>query len=73
MRYKQVHDGDLVTPIMKGYKVVCCDCGKVHRFDFFISKGYSPTLSFRVTQDKRATAAVRRKKRPVQGLSALSC
>ena len=61
MRYKQAQDGDTITPKMRGYKVKCCDCGLVHRFNFkVITKGRGKGVQFRVWRDERATAAVRR-------------
>ena len=57
-----------MQPIKKGYKLMCCDCGLVHKIDFrhviringkFIaSKGGK--VQFRVWRDNRATAAARR-------------
>jgi len=34
MKYKKVQDGEWVWPKMSGYKMQCCDCGLVHKFDF---------------------------------------
>lgn len=65
MRYKTQFDGDLIQPVMRGYKMCCCDCSFVHRLDFFVVKhGRGHKLQFRVWRDNRATAAARRKKRP---------
>ena len=65
MRYRKQSDGDLVKPVMKGYKLRCCDCGLVHVLDFFVVRcGRGHIVKFRVWQDKRATAASRRKKAP---------
>lgn len=33
-RLKQIQDGEWVTPIMRGYRLECCDCGLVHRVNF---------------------------------------
>jgi len=32
--YEEPKPGEWVNPIMKGYKLVCCDCGLVHKMDF---------------------------------------
>ena len=60
MKCEQLRDGDLTYPVMRGYKIVCCDCGLAHRINFFIE---GRRLSFTVARDNRATAAFRRKKR----------
>lgn len=68
MKYDQQQDGDVVHPVMKGYRIRCCDCSLVHVLDFYVvkkGKGYS--LSFKVRRDNRATAACRRKKRKKHG------
>jgi hypothetical protein len=59
MKYSQVSDGDWVRPVMKKYRLACCDCGLVHRIDFKVQRGH---VLFRPTRDARATAAIRRKK-----------
>lgn len=33
-RYPDVKEGEWVRPVMKGYKMKCCDCGLVHIYDF---------------------------------------
>lgn len=38
MRYPQIHDGEWVTPIRKGYKMICCGCGLKHDMTFRINK-----------------------------------
>lgn len=58
MRYTQARDGDWIRPRRRGYRIACCDCGLVHRFDFRMRKG---VLEFRAFRDKRAT--YRRRKR----------
>lgn len=47
-----------IKPIMKGYKIACCDCGLVHKFEFKIIRG---RVFYRAARDNRATAAKRRK------------
>lgn len=41
-RYPIAKNGDRFTPIMRGYKVACCDCGLVHRFDFDVIEQTTP-------------------------------
>ena len=56
-RYKPVRDGELVQPVMEGYRLRCCDCGLVHRIDFQIDGEH---VQLRAYRDNRATAQVRR-------------
>ena len=61
MSYIQQQDGDVVQPKMKGYKMRCCDCGLVHKIDFFVVKhGRGHKVRFQVWRDQRSTAAGRR-------------
>ena len=39
MTYSQIQDNQWVTPIPKGYRFICCDCGLTHEMDFRIHKG----------------------------------
>lgn len=32
--FPEVQDGEVVTPVMDGYLMKCCDCGLVHDFQF---------------------------------------
>lgn len=57
MRYKQIYDHEWETPIRKGYKLICCDCGLVHDVDFRIHK---KKIQFRVIRNNRSTGQVRR-------------
>lgn len=62
-RYVQGFDGDWVRPVMRGYKVACCDCGLVHRYDFrLVRVGKQMVIVYRAFRDRRATAARRRRK-----------
>lgn len=64
MTYTPQFDNDVVHPVMRGYKMQCCDCSLVHRFNFYVVKsGRGKGVAFKVWRDKRATAASRRKKR----------
>jgi hypothetical protein len=63
MKLLQLYDGQWVTPVMRGYRMVCCDCELTHRVDFrVVHHGKRHSVEFRATRDKRATAA-RRKRR----------
>ncbi len=33
-QYPQVHEGEWVRPVRKGYKMAYCDCGLVHVLNF---------------------------------------
>ncbi len=63
MRYTKHKAGEWVSPVHKGYKLRCCDCGLVHKVDFrVVTRGSGrKDVEFRVFRDERATAAVRRK------------
>ena len=52
---------DWIKPMMKGYKIRCCDCDLVHVFDFKVENNRQ--IKFKVKRDNRATAASRRTKR----------
>ena len=61
MKYDEPENGEWVYPVKRGYKMVCCDCGLVHRMDFdHVSCGRGRQVIFRVFRDNRATAAIRR-------------
>lgn len=78
LSYEEPKAGEWVHPCMKGYKLVCCDCGLVHILDFGVfTKGKKLKngsyivdndnvkghfAKFRVFRDNRATAAHRREK-----------
>ncbi len=64
MKYNTVTEGDWVQPMRRGYKLMCCDCGSVHRMDFrLVPCGGGRAIEFRVFRDDRATAAARRVRR----------
>jgi hypothetical protein len=63
MKYDQVKDGDWVRPKRKGYKMMCCDCGLIHKINFRTTRGY---IEFQATRDRGATASARRGKRRFQ-------
>ena len=77
--FEQVTDGEEVLPAMQDYRLCCCDCGLVHRFDFTIVRkediqpdgSYIPVkvddpmlqVQFVASRDNRSTATKRRWKR----------
>lgn len=64
MRYASVKDGEWVKPVMKGYKMMCCDCGLVHVIEFRVIKwGRGRKVIFRASRNNRSTALSRRRKR----------
>ena len=47
---------------MRGYRMMCCDCGLVHRLNFYIVvKGRRRKVQFKAWRDYRSTAATRRR------------
>ncbi len=58
MKYHQAIDGEWIQPVVKNYKMACCDCGLVHQIDFRI---HEKRIQFRAFRNNRATAAKRRK------------
>ena len=45
----------------KGFKMACCDCGLVHRFDFKVINSKNETeLYMKGERDNRATGQLRR-------------
>jgi hypothetical protein len=57
-KYEQVEDGEWITPLHRGYRQQCCDCGLVHVYRFRVTE--SGAVEFQVRRDNRATAQVRR-------------
>lgn len=58
MKYDQVQDGDTVIPVMRNYRMKCCDCCLIHVVNFKI---VGKSIQFTARRDNRATAAARRK------------
>ncbi len=56
MRCKQVYEEDgWVRPVMKGYKVQCCNCGVIHSVDFKIirwGRGHKVLLKAKLLSKK---------------------
>jgi hypothetical protein len=62
MKYIAEKPGEWIYPKKKGYKMMCCDCGLVHKIDFkHIPWGTGRKIIFRCRRDNKATAAARRK------------
>jgi hypothetical protein len=63
-RYDKPKAGQWVRPIKRGYRLMCCDCGLVHKMDFeHVKWGRGRKVLFRVWRDDRATGAARKAKR----------
>lgn len=58
MKYIKQKNGEWVQPIRRGYKMMCCDCGLVHKMNFRIKRG---RIQFQASRDYRATGQARRK------------
>ena len=53
---EQPEEGVWVRPIKRGYKMVCCDCGLVHRMDFdHIPHGRGRKVIIRAWRDDEET------------------
>ena len=37
MRLHQIVDGEWVTPVHRGYRLRCCQCGLTHRMNFRVA------------------------------------
>ena len=63
MKYTNPEEREWVKPKMKGYRIMCCDCGLVHEFDFKVIKwGRGHKVLFRSWRHERATAGARKRK-----------
>lgn len=53
MTYKQQHCGDTIRPVMKGYKIKCCDCGLTHSIDFSVIRwGRGHKVEFKIRRTR---------------------
>jgi hypothetical protein len=57
MKIDEPEAGEWVSPVRKGYFLVCCDCGLVHEMDFRIHKKH---IEFRCFSAPRRTGQIRR-------------
>lgn len=55
--YSQWWDGEWGTPVMRGFRMMCCSCSLVHKINFRVDRGNQ--VSMQVFVDNRATAAAR--------------
>lgn len=61
--YPDIGD-EWVYPRRRGYKMMCCDCGLVHIWDFSLVKlGSVQRIGLHCRRDNRATAAARKARR----------
>ncbi len=56
-RYKDIKDNEW-QPVNPKMRVMCCDCGLVHDYEYKIGKG--ERVFIRSNRNNRATAAARR-------------
>lgn len=62
-RYPDVEPGQWLMPRRRGFRMMCCDCGLVHRMNFHVEKRGNRTYVFiQAFRDERATAQARRRK-----------
>jgi hypothetical protein len=73
MRYKKVKEMEWQMPILKGYKMACCDCGLVHTINFKIIQEADQDkevkgvrILMQASRNKRATGQMRRHKNKEQ-------
>lgn len=60
MKYPLIESNQWVSPIKKGYRMRCCDCGLVHELDFkHVPYGSGRKILIRARRHERATSAVR--------------
>ena len=57
VKFDIIESGEWIEPVRSGYKLVCCDCGLVHRIDFRVWKR---RIQFRLFRDNRSTGQKRR-------------
>jgi len=56
-------EGVWVRPVKRGYKMECCDCGLVHKFDFdHVPWGRGRKIIIRAWRDDAATRRARKNK-----------
>lgn len=59
-QYKKVKAGAWEQPVRRGYRLVCCDCGLVHKVDFRIHGG---RVQMRAWRDEKSTKVWRKQNR----------
>lgn len=54
VRFVKVSDGEWVQPIMRGYRMKCCDCGLIHRLNFrIVSNGKRTRVQFQAFRETK--------------------
>ena len=66
MTYDQPRNGQWIQPVMRGYRMACCDCSLVHRMNFKIvrvkrGKDDERRVEFQVFRDYDQTRIQRQK------------
>ncbi len=70
-KYQKAKAGEWIQPVRSGYKMMCCDCGLVHKMDFrhvvkvrkdMVLPTRGGKVQFRAWRDEAATAAARRER-----------
>lgn len=60
IKYEPWNNGEWCSPVLKNFKMMCCDCSLVHTMNFEIE---GRNLAIQVFRDERATAASRAAKK----------
>lgn len=60
IRFKNVKRNEWQQPIMKGYQMVCCDCGLVHTMEFRVVGVRTKRVQFRCDRAQKLTVAFRK-------------
>ncbi len=55
--YDSLTDGEWCRPLMKGFRLGCCDCSLIHRINF---RKLPRGIEFQVFRDEKETAAQRK-------------
>ncbi len=63
--YMQIHEGEWIEPVKRGFIHKCCECALVHVTDYAIEggRGRAGRVQFKTRVDRRRTAAARRAKK----------
>jgi hypothetical protein len=65
--YPTLKAGEWVQPVRRGYGLACCDCGLIHKMNFrIVTTKRGRFIQFQAFRDNRATAAHRKRKKPVE-------
>lgn len=64
--FEQWTSGEWEWPVRKGFKIACCDCGLVHKFDFKLTPSRNgKSIMLKCVRDDRATGQIRRKRQKI--------